>query len=51
LVLRAFTDSDFCQDKVQGKSVTGYVLMLGDSPIVWSSKLQGAVSTSTVEAE
>ncbi|CAM9776951.1 unnamed protein product, partial [Heterosigma akashiwo] len=24
--------------------------MLGDSPIVWSSKLQTAVSTSTVEA-
>ncbi|CAM9825973.1 unnamed protein product, partial [Heterosigma akashiwo] len=51
LVLRAFTDSDFCQDKVQGKYVTGYVLMLGDSPIVWLSKLQGAVSTSTVRAE
>ncbi|CAM9718555.1 unnamed protein product, partial [Heterosigma akashiwo] len=51
LVLRAFTDSDFCQDRQQGKSVTGYVLMLRDSPVVWSSKLQGAVSTSTVEAE
>ncbi|CAM9996186.1 unnamed protein product, partial [Heterosigma akashiwo] len=25
--------------------------MLGDSPIVWASKLQTAVSTSTVEAE
>jgi len=25
--------------------------MLGDSPIVWSSRLQTAVSTSTVEAE
>ncbi|CAM9650190.1 unnamed protein product, partial [Heterosigma akashiwo] len=24
---------------------------LGDAPIVWSSKLQGAVTTSTVEAE
>ncbi|CAM9532680.1 unnamed protein product [Heterosigma akashiwo] len=51
LVLRAHTDSDFCQDRQQGKSVTGYVIMLGDSPIVWSSKLQIAVSTSTVEAE
>ena len=31
--------------------MTGYVIMLGDSPIVWSSRLQGVVSTSTVKAE
>ncbi|CAM9485080.1 unnamed protein product, partial [Heterosigma akashiwo] len=51
LVLRAFSDADFCNDRVDGKSVTGYILFLGDAPIVWSSKLQGAVTTSTVEAE
>ncbi|CAN0125336.1 unnamed protein product [Heterosigma akashiwo] len=51
LVLRAYTDADFCQDRIKGKSVTGYVIMLWDSPIVWASKLQTAVSTSTVEAE
>ncbi|CAM9693554.1 unnamed protein product [Heterosigma akashiwo] len=51
LVLRAFSDSDFCSDRIDGKSVTSYVLFLGDAPIVWSSKLQGAVTTSTVEAE
>ncbi|CAM9755194.1 unnamed protein product, partial [Heterosigma akashiwo] len=51
LVLRAYTDADFCQDRIKGKSVTGYVIMLGDSPIVWASKLQTAFSTSTVEAE
>ncbi|CAM9339354.1 unnamed protein product, partial [Heterosigma akashiwo] len=51
LVLRAFSDADFCNDRIDGKSVTGYVLFLGDAPIVWSSKLQGAVTTSTVEAE
>jgi len=43
--------TDFCQDRIDGKSVTGYVIMLGDSPIVWASKLQTAVTTSTVEAE
>ena len=57
LVLRAYyTDSDyFCQDRQQGKSVTGYIFIMmllggGDSPIVvvvWSSKLQTAVSAST----
>ncbi|CAM9995915.1 unnamed protein product [Heterosigma akashiwo] len=41
----------FCQDRIKGKSVTSYVIMLGDSPIVWASKLQTAVSTSTAEAE
>ncbi|CAM9626060.1 unnamed protein product, partial [Heterosigma akashiwo] len=51
LVLRAYTDADFCQDRINGKSVTGYVIMLGDSPIVWASRLQTAVTTSTVEAE
>ncbi|CAN0092662.1 unnamed protein product, partial [Heterosigma akashiwo] len=51
LILRAYTDAVFCQDRIKGKSVTGYVIMLGDSPIVWASKLQTAVSTSTVEAE
>ncbi|CAM9982866.1 unnamed protein product, partial [Heterosigma akashiwo] len=51
LILRAFTDADFCADRIDGKSVTGYVLLLGDAPIIWSSKLQGAVTTSTVEAE
>ncbi|CAM9801393.1 unnamed protein product, partial [Heterosigma akashiwo] len=51
LVLRAYSDADFCNDRIDGKSVTGYVLFLGDAPIVWSSKLQGAVTTSTVEAK
>ncbi|CAM9798146.1 unnamed protein product, partial [Heterosigma akashiwo] len=51
LILRAYTDSDFCQDRQKGKSVTGYVIMLGDSPVVWASNLQTAVSTSTMEAD
>ncbi|CAM9940982.1 unnamed protein product, partial [Heterosigma akashiwo] len=51
-VTRAFTDADFCSDRTDGKSVSGYVLLLlGDAPIVWASRLQGAVTTSTVEAE
>ncbi|CAM9997070.1 unnamed protein product, partial [Heterosigma akashiwo] len=33
LVLRAFSDSDFCADHIDGKSVTGYILFLGDAPI------------------
>ena len=51
LVLRAFTDADFCSDRTDGKTVSGYVRLLGDAPIVWASRLQGADTTSTVEAE
>ncbi|CAM9782913.1 unnamed protein product, partial [Heterosigma akashiwo] len=51
LVLRVFTDADFCADRADGKSVSDYVILLGDTPIVWASRLQGAVTTSTVEAE
>ncbi|CAM9831219.1 unnamed protein product, partial [Heterosigma akashiwo] len=46
-----FTDVDICSDRTGGKSVSGYVLLLGDAPIVWASRLQGAVTTSTMEAE
>ena len=52
LVLRAYTDADFCQDRIDGKSVTGYVIMLGSHLLYGpqSFRLQ-SVTTSTVEAE
>ena len=33
------------------KSLTGYVIMLADCPILWCSKLQTQISLSTTEAE
>ena len=33
------------------KSITGYVVMLGKSPIVWSSKKQSLVTKSSMESE
>ena len=33
------------------KSITGYVVMLGKCPIIWSSKKQPLVTKSTVESE
>jgi len=50
LVLKAFSDADYA-DLTDRKSTTGYVILLGDSPIAWCSKKQKIVSLSTTEAE
>ncbi|CAM9579892.1 unnamed protein product, partial [Heterosigma akashiwo] len=50
-ILRAYCDADFCTDRIDGKSVTGYIVFLGDSPVVWTSRLQKSVTTCTTEAE
>ena len=59
LKLDCYVDSDFAglwgyknnQDPMCVKSRTGYVLMLGDCPILSVSKLQTEIALSTLEAE
>lgn len=54
-----YVDADFAglhtyeddQDPVCVKSRTGYVITLGNCPILWASKLQTEISLSTTEAE
>ncbi len=54
-----YADADFAglygyedsQDPVCVKSRTGYVLLLADCPLLWVSKLQTLVASSTMEAE
>lgn len=49
--LCAFVDSDFGNDTLDRKSVTGYVLRLFNHCVVWRSKKQNVVSLSSCEAE
>ena len=49
--LKGYTDSDFAGDLDGGKSTSGYVFMIGDGAVAWSSKKQPIVTLSTTEAE
>ena len=57
--LDCYVDADFAglwgyeddQDPVCVKPWTGYMLTLGDCPILWVSRLQTEIALSTLEAE
>jgi hypothetical protein len=60
LTMDMYVDADFAgmwnaalddQDPTRVKSRSGYVFMLANCPLLWSSKLQTEVATSTLESE
>lgn len=46
-----FTDADFAADVDKRRSTTGAVLLMHGAAVLWISKLQSVVATSTTEAE
>lgn len=51
ILLEAWSDADWARDLDRRRSRTGFVIMLNDVPIIWTSKLQTATASSTPEAE
>ena len=51
LEITTFVDSDHAHDKVTRRSITGILILVGRTPVFFSSKRQGAIETSTYGAE
>ncbi len=49
--LKAYSDSDYAADRLNRKSILGYVYMFAGGPVAWMSRKQKSVATSTTEAE
>ncbi|KOR29101.1 hypothetical protein TI03_03160 [Achromatium sp. WMS1] len=51
LTSAVYFDSNWAHDKLTCRSTTSLVGFIGNTPVTWSSKRQGAIATSTYSAE
>ncbi|CAJ2668729.1 unnamed protein product [Trifolium pratense] len=49
--LEGFSDSDWCGDRVDRRSTTGYIFKYLNAPISWCSRKQPVIALSSCEAE
>jgi hypothetical protein len=49
--ITCFVDADHARDKVTRRSVTGILLLINNTPLIWYSKRQKTVETSTYGSE
>jgi hypothetical protein len=50
-MLTCYVDADHARDKVTCRSVTGIILLINNTPVLWISKRQKTVETSTYGSE
>jgi len=51
LIIEAFSDADWANDRGDRKSVSGWIVKFNGTPVAWSAKKQRTVALSTCEAE
>ena len=51
LPITIFVDSDHAHDRKTRRSITGLIAFIGSTPVNWFSKRQGAIASSTYQAE
>ena len=51
LQITVLCDSDHAHDKSTRRSITGIIVFVGSTPVLWLSKRQGSVATSTYAAK
>lgn len=49
--VEVYFDADWGENISDRKSRTGYINMMGNSPVMWSSRKQHSISLSSIEAE
>lgn len=49
--LLEYTDTNWCEDKDDRKSIAGYIFMFGETPISWCSKKELIVALSPCETD
>jgi hypothetical protein len=51
LATAVFFDADHAHDHVTRRSISGIIVFVGSTPVIWQSKRQGCIATSTYCAE